>query len=338
MTHVQAIIPECVAYVLYLGPGSLQDTYNNYVLLLLLLLLLLCVSVRRRDTYTNLCGLTIPAVPSPSPAQVPPSPEPSPALIPLAPGAPPPLPPPASTPVEIPPDSRSAGPGPAPAEPLAPADFTCEGDFSWIDLTPGQASQWGDAAPETGADVALAGKCSWLHVEDEQTHAGCCAETRVDLYPWWQYDLASERQVKGIRLKPPQDIACCVDAACTQPGPCFDRLEPSVLTVGNVSLPDFYASQDYSDLLAAVVGNTTLAQAGVVVALQAGSTLCNAVTAINLLDSANKAVDHVSVGCGQGLDGGGSATDVRGRFVTITQDTIAQESLALCGIQICATS
>ena len=46
-----------------------------------------------------------------------------------------------------------------------------------------------------GAHAALAGNCSYLHVDESQTPSGCCSETQVDLFPWWQYDLGSVMQV-----------------------------------------------------------------------------------------------------------------------------------------------
>lgn len=287
--------------------------------------------------YVRRCHLPLPDDDSPSPSPgTPPQGLAPPLPVELSPS---PSPSPTSQlPPEVLPPLDSPAPAPAASGLLVPSDFACEGEYSWISLNPSQASQWGEAAPETGAPAALAGKCSSLHTGNEQTHSGCCSETREDMYPWWQYDLGSERQVKGVRLKPAQDITCCLDAACTQPGPCFERLEPSYISVGSLSLPRFYASQNYTDLLASVGGNATQAQPGVLAALEAGSAVCNAVAAVNLVDSTNKAVDYVSLGCSANLANGSPPTPTTGRYVTIIQDTIVPESLALCGIQICATS
>ena len=46
-----------------------------------------------------------------------------------------------------------------------------------------------------GAHAALAGNCSNLYIDESRSPSGCCSETSVSQFPWWQYDLGSAMQV-----------------------------------------------------------------------------------------------------------------------------------------------
>ncbi|GAB4814503.1 hypothetical protein N2152v2_001549 [Parachlorella kessleri] len=296
----KGIPSDCVSYITQYWSGDQISTFNTYC-----------------DTNWQ-GGSPQPNKPSPFPS---PSPEPN---------QPSPFPSPSPEP-----NQPSPFPSPSPSGPVVNSTFNCTGNYSWVPLDADQASQWGEVYPETGAHAALAGNCSYLYVDEYQTPSGCCSETRVDLFPWWQYDLGSTRQVKGVRLTPPHDDNCILGEDDTQTGPCYNRLVPSLITVGNISLPDFYDSKDYQSLLKSADGNETVAQTGVLAALQQDSSVCNLVTAADVVDAKDKVLDSVNIGCGEGAATDITATTIKGRYVTIGLTTTSPESLALCGIEIC---